>query len=115
MSDQLFNIFLQSHKGSWAILLILFVASVIFQRQKVTQMIQRLFYLIMLVSGIGMLMKLDFPPTYVVKGIVAILMIGCMEMVLASINKRKPFLPMLIGAIVLAAIVVLIGYGVISF
>ncbi|EGL13078.1 hypothetical protein HMPREF9413_5821, partial [Paenibacillus sp. HGF7] len=47
MSDKLLNIFHQSHAGSWAFIVILFVVSAIFYRQKITPMILRLFYLIM--------------------------------------------------------------------
>ncbi|MCR8645652.1 YisL family protein [Paenibacillus sp. N1-5-1-14] len=115
MSETMLKIFTHAHGDTWAILFLLFLASVIFRRQKVTQMIQRVFYLIMIASGIGLLVEYGFPTLYIVKAIIAIVMIGCMEMVLVRINRKQPFMPMLIGSIVLAVVVVLIGRGVISF
>ncbi|MFE5320997.1 DUF1516 family protein [Paenibacillus sp. NPDC056579] len=111
----MFNIFYQSHAGSWLLTVILFVLSVIFSNQKVTLMIQRLFYLIMLVSGIGMLAILGFPLLFILKGVLAIILIGLMEMIVARRRRKQPTAPMWIGFIIVLIIIVLIGYGVISF
>lgn len=116
MSDKLLNIFYQSHAGSWAFIIILFVVSAIFYRQKITPMILRLFYLIMLVSGIGMLIGYGFPVKYVVKGIIAIAVIGLMEMILGRMKrgqgKESSTKILFIVWAVLILIVVLLGYGI---
>ncbi|MCS7461275.1 DUF1516 family protein [Paenibacillus doosanensis] len=109
----MFNIFYQSHAGSWALMIILFILSVIFYRQKVTQMILRLFYLIMLVSGIGMLTLLGFPLLYVIKGVLAIVLIGMMEMIVARRRRQQSAAPMWIVFVILLVLIVLLGYGVI--
>lgn len=111
----MFNIFYQSHAGSWLLMVILFILSVIFQNQKITVMIQRLFYLIMLVSGIGMLAILGFPLLFVIKGILAIILIGIMEMIVARRRRKQPTAPMWIVFVIALIVIVLIGYGVISF
>lgn len=110
-----FNMLYQSHAGSWAILILLFVASVAFKRQKVTQMIARLFYLIMIGSGIGMLIQLNYPLMYVIKGILAILLIGMMEMIMGRTRKNQPTGTFWIIFVILLALVVCMGYGVIKF
>ncbi|SDN25056.1 Protein of unknown function [Fictibacillus solisalsi] len=109
----MFNIFYQSHTGSWAILIILFLITY-FTRQKVTLMLQRLFYLIMIVSGVGMLAQLNFPLHYVIKGILAIVLIGVMEMMVARKRKGNPMAAMWIVLIILFALVLLLAYNVIG-
>jgi len=119
MSPDTFSILLHSHSGSWIVMILLFLLSVIFRKQKVTAMVLRLFYLIMLATGISMLVYLDFPTVYVVKGIIAILLIGVMEMLVGRITKGRgndKAVPVLwIAWVVLLALVVLTGYGVLSF
>lgn len=109
------NIFYQSHAGSWLLLVILFILSFIFQNQKVTVMLQRLFYLIMLISGIGMLSLLGFPLMYIVKGILAIVLIGIMEIITARRRRKEPTAPLWIVFVIALIVIVLMGYGVISF
>ncbi|MDM5197230.1 DUF1516 family protein [Fictibacillus enclensis] len=109
----MFNILLQSHSGSWAILVILFLITY-FTRQKITLMLQRLFYLIMIVTGVGMLVQLHFPLHYVLKGILAIVLIGVMEMMVARKRKGNPMAAMWIVLIILLALVLLLAYNVIG-
>ncbi|GAA0328161.1 hypothetical protein GCM10008967_18300 [Bacillus carboniphilus] len=111
----MYNIFYQSHAGSWAILIILFLISYFARKQKISVMLQRLFYIIMLVSGIGMVFIMGFPLLYVVKGFLAILLIGTMEMLTIRSRKGSPVGGIWAGFVILLAIVVLIGYDVISF
>lgn len=124
MSQQLLNIFYQSHIGSWAITVLLFLVSYfllkggISKGAKIVHMILRLFYVIMLVSGIGMLIGYGFPAVYVVKGILAIVLIYAMEMLLVRTKKgtlgsKAPMYWSLFG--VTLVLVILLGYEVISF
>ncbi|MBP1989943.1 hypothetical protein J2Z66_001541 [Paenibacillus eucommiae] len=77
--------------------------------------LQRLFYVIMLVSGIGMLVIMEFPMKYVVKGIAAIVLIGIMEVIVGrkAKNKKVGWLWAVFAAAIL--IIILIGYGVLQF
>lgn len=114
-SERLFNIFYQSHAGSWAILILFFVLTCIFRKQKVTAMITRLLYLVMLISGAGMLFIWGFPMVYVIKGILAIVLIALMEMIQGRLRRGEPTLVHWIIMVVVLALVVLTGFGVISF
>lgn len=90
----MYNVLYESHAGSWAILVLLFIVSFILLKaekptgQKVTHMILRLFFVIMVGSGIGMLFMQGFPLVYVVKGILALWLIYVMEAILARTPPR---------------------------
>lgn len=119
------NILYQSHAGSWAIMVLLFIVAFILLKrghtkgQKITQMILRLFYIIMVVTGVGMLISYKFPLIYIVKGILAIWLIAVMELILARSGQETAqgastgsyWVQLVISLI----IVVLIGFNVISF
>ncbi|TDF92339.1 DUF1516 family protein [Paenibacillus piri] len=109
----MFNILYQSHAGTWALMLIAFILSVIFQRQKVTSIILKVLYLIMLVSGIGMLFMLGFPLLFVLKGVLAIILIGMMEVILARRRRNQPELIMWLIWLVALVLILLLGFGVI--
>lgn len=122
--NRMYNALYQSHIGSWAILVILFficyflVKSGKAKGAKIVHMVLRLFYIIMLVTGIGMLVNLGFPLMYIVKGALAFFLIYAMEMILVRTKKgtlgsqATMYWAILIITLVL---VVLLGYGVISF
>lgn len=116
------NIFYQSHIGSWAITILLFVISYILLKAgknkgaKILHMILRLFYVIMVVSGVGMIIG-GYPHIYMVKGLIAIVLIYSMEMLLVRTAKGTigSKAGMYWGIFVVALIiVVLMGYGVIG-
>ncbi|GAE31171.1 DUF1516 family protein [Alkalihalobacillus hemicellulosilyticus] len=124
MSQTLINIFYESHRGSWTILIILFiVAFFLYKAQKnkgatVVHMITRLFYLIMLVSGIGTLIGYQFPVVLIVKGILALVLIYVMEMILVRTKKNTlgdKAGVYWIALVVISLIVILMGFGVIRF
>ena len=115
MSDNLFNIFLHTHSGSWALIPIFFIISCIFLRQKVTSMILRLLYLIMIITGIGMLIKLDFPLEFTIKGILAFILIGIMEKILALLREKKSTVIYWVIWVILIVLIPLMGYQTISF
>jgi peptidoglycan/LPS O-acetylase OafA/YrhL len=105
-----------THASSWVILVILFVLSFFLTKNKVLPMILRLFYLIMIVTGGIMLFgQGGYDGAFHLKALLAIILIGMMEMVLARRKKGKNALPFLIVLIVLLVVVVLIGYDVITF
>lgn len=116
MSSGLLTGMLHTHSGSWAILVILFALSLIIKGQKITPILLRVFYLIMIASGITMLVGLDFPADLIVKGILALVLMGLMEMTLGRAKKGGKGLPVLIAAVVIVLlVVVLMGYGFIRF
>jgi hypothetical protein len=121
MSEKLINIFYQSHAGSWAILVLLFLIAFLLAKggkakgAKIVGMVLRLFYIIMLVSGAGMLFGYGFPIMYIVKAVLAVLMIGMMEMIVGRTKRKESTGMFWIILIVLLALVVLMGYGVIHF
>lgn len=111
----MFNIFYQSHAGSWAILLIFFLLSYFFQNQKWLAIITRIFYLIMIVSGVGMLVLLKFPLVFIIKGLLAILLIGIMEMIFEKKKKGEPHTVFWLFFAIELILVILLGFNVISF
>ncbi|SDJ06000.1 DUF1516 family protein [Natribacillus halophilus] len=117
MSESLYNIFLASHQGAWAFLIILFlVAFPLYKAHKMTSakivsMILRLFYLIMIISGSGLLYTYGFPPHYLVKGMIALLMIGFMEMALGKAKRGKGGMVGFILAFISALLVVIMGFA----
>ncbi|WP_409346266.1 DUF1516 family protein [Paenibacillus sp. MBLB4367] len=110
----MFNTFAQMHAGSWLITIILFVLSCLFLGQKVTPMLLRLFYLIMLVSGVSMLVLLEFPRTFIVKGLFAIILIAAMEMILGRRRRNQSTKPLWFVFSPVLVFVVLLGFNVFS-
>lgn len=121
MSDKLFNIFYQSHIGSWAILVLVFLITFLLAKSgkergaKIVGMVLRLFYVIMLVSGGGMLFRLSFPLMYIIKAVLAVVMIGMMEAIIGRTKRRESTGVFWGVMLVLLVLIVLMGYGVISF
>lgn len=105
-----------THASSWLILVILFVVCYFIPKNKVLPMILRLFYLVMIITGGLMLFGVGgYEGVFHLKALLAIVLIGLMEMILGRRKKGKSTLPFLIGAIVLLVVVALIGYDVIAF
>ncbi|MBE3593660.1 MAG: DUF1516 family protein [Candidatus Carbobacillus altaicus] len=99
----------------WGLLLIFFVLALALPRQVWPVVLLRLFYLVMIVSGVGMLIALQFPLFYIVKGLLAFVLIGMIEMVLAR-RKKGTVSPVQWGVLlILLVLVPLMGYQVIYF
>jgi predicted tellurium resistance membrane protein TerC len=85
---------------------------------KILHMIVRLFFVIMLITGAGMLVYWQFAFLFIVKGVLAIVLIYAMEMLLTRTSKgtigqqARIYWIVFITCLVLVA---LIGYNVISF
>ncbi|SDH83249.1 Protein of unknown function [Alteribacillus persepolensis] len=108
------SIFYESHAGSWFFLILFFVISYLFAKQKITLMLQRLFALIMIISGAGMLVFYGFPLLYILKGVLAILLIAVMEMLVARKKRGEPQGGLWAACIVLIIVVLLLGFNVIG-
>src|SRR5690625_4013104 len=118
------NVLYQWHIVVWAILVLLFFISYfllkggILRGAKIVHMILRLFFVIMVISGIGLLASYGFPAVYIVKGILAIVLIYGMEMLLVrtakgTIGQKAPTYWGLV--IITLILVILLGYNVITF
>ncbi|RXI97747.1 DUF1516 family protein [Anaerobacillus alkaliphilus] len=109
------------HAYFWMLLVLLFFVSFFLYRAniakgaKITHMVLRLLYVIMIGTGVGMLVMIGFPLTHIIKGVLAIALIYFMEMILVRTKKGtlKPhFWFYCLGAL---ALVLLLGYRIISF
>ncbi|MBM7838369.1 putative membrane protein SirB2 [Alkalihalobacillus xiaoxiensis] len=119
--SEYYSIFQGIHQGSWAILAIFFLIAYLLYRSRkvkagtILHMIARLFYVLMLVSGIGMLAALNFDLFYVTKGLIAILMLAFMEVAAGKAKRNENSLGSLFIVLLLLVVVVLMGFGVIQF
>lgn len=110
-----------SHAGSWFFTLLFFAISyAMFKKgsmkpQKITHMILRLFFIIMILSGIGMLAAMQFPLVFIVKGVLAFILIGLMEMILTRSVKGKEAKSFWLPFAIVLILVLLMGFNVISF
>ncbi|UFJ39551.1 YisL family protein [Brevibacillus humidisoli] len=117
---QLYNPLIQSHVGAWEVAFVLLIIGYVLYRldkqkiAKVIQMILRLMYVIIAVSGIWMLLAFRTDdPLYYIKGLLGIATISLAEMAMVRASKQRPSLGFLIGCLVLFVVVILIGYRVI--
>lgn len=85
------------HITSWVIGIVLFFVAVMLTNgskgQKITQMVLRVFYIFVLLTGIALFiegMALDMGMLYGFKLLGGVLLIGFMEMILARMKKQKP-------------------------
>jgi hypothetical protein len=116
--------FYHPHAYFWVILVVLFFATFFLYRAnvakgaKITHMVLRLLYVIMVGTGIGLLVLKAFPFTYIIKGLLALSLVYFMEMILVKTKKGMSgrsitsYWAMCVTALI---VVVLIGYRVISF
>jgi hypothetical protein len=86
-----------AHITTWLLALILFFIAIGLHKAgksrglKVVQMVLRLFYLLIIATGVGMLFGLGvITSMYWIKAILGVLVIGFFEMVLSSTIKGKP-------------------------
>lgn len=108
------SILYEAHSGSWAFLIIFFLISYLFPKQKVTMMIERLFVVIMILSGAGMVALYGFPLLSIFKGVLALIFIGVMEMMFVRRRAGQKHAMFWIIWIILFAIILSIGYDVIG-
>ena len=90
------TMFSHLHSSAWAITILLFLIAFFLLKGgkakggKIVHMILRLFYVIMIVSGVYLLSALwGFATIYIVKGLLAIVLIGLMEMLLGKAKRGQ--------------------------
>ncbi|MFA9559185.1 DUF1516 family protein [Evansella sp. AB-rgal1] len=82
-----------AHSDSWWVMMLLFIVAYFLFRKgihkgaKILHMILRLFYIVMLFSGVVRLTVWNFDLLYVAKGLLAIALIYAMEMILVKTKK----------------------------
>lgn len=104
------------HTGLWSMLLVLFILSFVILRlgnkqgYKILHMLARLVMLLVIVSGFMLVSAYNFIPITLVKGTLALFLIGLMEMILLHTyrDEGKPMLWVLFIIDLLA--VLYIGY-----
>lgn len=115
------NVLYFTHADSWAMTLLLFIASFALIKmgkvkgQKITRMILRLFFVVMVISGLGMLFLYQFPLMYIVKGIIAVWLIAVMERILSRTEAGQRAGSSWVQFAVALLLVLLLGFEVIRF
>lgn len=116
-----YSALLHSHALFWALALLLFFVALLLHTKgkkkgaKITQMVLRLIYVLLLFTGIYMLVLLSFHYMLLIKGILAIGLIYTMEMILVRtskgtlIGKQKSIFWVLF--LLLLVVVLILGYG----
>lgn len=87
---------IHAHVSTWFIALLLFAVAIGLNRAgktkavKIVTMILRLFYLLIIATGVILLLYLaEINTDYILKTIAGLFVIGMFEMILARIRKRK--------------------------
>ncbi len=113
-----------AHVDSWWLLIVLFLITYFLLRAgvnkgaKILHMIVRLFYIVMIFSGIYLLFMWGFPLTHVLKGVLAIVLIYAMEMILVRTKKGTlgSKAPMYWGILVASLVIVLLlAFRILTF
>lgn len=107
----MYTVFKIIHSSTWFFLLLLFFLSYFLRNKKVTLMLLRLAAVLMVVSGVGLLVSLQFPGHYIVKGILAILLIAVMEMLIGRQKRGQSTGVFWVINIILIVLVVLMGFS----
>lgn len=101
------------HITTWVVALILFFGALAIAKPKVVHMILRLFYILIIISGVALFIKgMDFGEgmLYGFKFLAGILVIGMMEMTLVKKAKGKPYTTFLVLVFVFFLIALFLGF-----
>jgi hypothetical protein len=101
------------HITTWVIAIILFFVALAMKNPKVIHMILRVFYILIIVSGVALFIKgMDFGQgmLYGLKFLAGILVIGMMEMSLVKKKKGKPFTTFVVLFFVFFLIALFLGF-----
>ncbi|MGG1658515.1 YisL family protein [Brevibacillus sp. NRS-1366] len=116
-----YNALKEAHIGGWEVAFVLLIVGYILYRLgkakagKIVHMLLRLMIVIILVSGLWMLFQYHASDFYFyVKGILAIITFGLMEMSLGRARRQDASLGFFIGALVVMVLVIMLGYRVFS-
>lgn len=110
-----------AHDFGWLVMIILFFVSFGLSNggkekgAKITSMILRVFYLVAIGTGATMLVQYNFPTFYAIKGLIAIILIGMMEIILAKTRRSEKAGAFWLFFVILLVVVILMGLGIIKF
>lgn len=111
-----FNALYYTHIDTWGItLLVFFISFFLLTRdkmkaQKVTHMILRLLFVVMFVTGFGLVITYKFAIITIIKMLFALWLITTMELILIKAKKEQPTLPIWVQFVISAIATVVIGY-----
>lgn len=112
---------LHFHVTAWFVTLVLFFVAIYLQKAnkqkpvKILQMVLRLFYLIVLGTGLHLLgAYYQFQGNALIKGIIGLWVIFCLEFILTRASKGKPTKPFWIQLIIALVLVFYFGYVVLG-
>ncbi|CAG9623468.1 YisL family protein [Sutcliffiella rhizosphaerae] len=106
-----------AHISTWAIALILFVVVLILTKAgkakgaKITSMVLRLFYILIVVTGLQLGWGWITNGQYVLKMVLGIVVIGLMEMIAVRTRKGKPTVVFWVLFIVALAYILHLGFS----
>ncbi|WP_155111913.1 YisL family protein [Metabacillus mangrovi] len=105
------------HITSWILGLILFFAAYFLHTggnarvSKILHMILRVFYILIIVTGVWILLSLsNINAEYIIKGLAGLWLIASMEMILVRLKKNKPVRSFWIQLIIALVLVLLLGW-----
>lgn len=110
---------IHSHVTAWALALILFLVALSLHKSgkdkgfKIIQMILRVFYLLIIGTGIGLLFKLTtITPLYILKAVVGLWIIGLFEMILSRVANNRRTSIFWIQFVIAFLLVLYLGFAV---
>lgn len=87
---------IHAHVTAWVLALILFFVALSLHKNgkakgfKILQMVLRVFYIIIIVTGIGLLLKVShITALYVLKAVCGLWLVGLFEMILSRVSKNR--------------------------
>lgn len=84
-----------AHISTWVVALILFVVAFILQKSgkekgaKIVSMVLRVFYILIVTTGVLLLLEINITGEYFLKAVVGVIVIGLMEMISVRTRKAK--------------------------
>lgn len=115
----MYNALKEAHVGGWEVAFVLLIVAYILYRVgkakagKIVHMLLRLMMVIILVSGAWLLFAFHVSDVlYYVKGLLAIITFGLMEMSLGRASRKEGSIGFFIGALAVMVLVILMGYRV---
>lgn len=114
---------LHGHVTGWALLVILFIVAGILAKKgnekgtKVVQMIMRGLYVVIIVTGIGLIFSVDdhyqsFLAPLITKVVLAIVLLGLMEMTISKMKQRENTTIFWVISLIVFGIILYLGYNV---
>lgn len=106
-----------AHILTWAVALILFVVVIALQKSgkakgaKIVSMVLRLFYIMIVATGVILLSKINIDAAYTIKGLMGIVVIGLMEMISVRTRKAKSTTVLWVIFAVALAYVMYLGFS----